>query len=483
MASLKSLAKDTAIYGMSSILGRFLNYLLTPVYTHVIDASTGGYGIVTEMYAYTALILVILTFGMETTFFRFANDEKIDHHTVFSTSFAMVAVLSFGFLGAVCGFIDPISEWMGYPDHKNYILLMACVVALDALQAVPFSLLRYRMKSGKFAMLKFAFIVLNVGLNLLYFCVLGYTDVFYVFALNLVCTAIIGLAFIPELCGIRWKVDLKLLGRMLNYSWPMLLLGIAGILNHSVDKMIFKHVYPDPVEGTVQLGIYGACVKVAMIMSMLMQAFRYAYEPIVFAANSGKGSEVEKKRYYANAMKFFLIFALLAFLGVMSCIEILAYIIDTDYREGLVVVPIVMTSEILLGVYFNLSFWYKLTDETYWGAIFSFIGCAVVIAFNLLLIPAYGYMACAWGGVAGYLVCMLASYVMGQIKNPIPYDLASIFRYVALAAGLYLCMELLPIDGLWAVPVKLLLVCVYVIYMLKKDFPIGSLLSKLRSKR
>ena len=242
---MKALAKDTAIYGLSSIVGRFLNYLLVPLYTHVISAENGGYGIVTNLYAYVALLLVFLTFGMETTFFRFANKEDENADTVFSTSMAIIAVLTGVFLTTIFGFITPISNTLGYAGHPEYILIMSVIVALDALQGIPFSYLRYQKKAIKFASLKLLFIAMNIGLNLTYFVWLGKSDVLYIFALNLVCTGFITLFFIPELTRIHWKVDLALLRRMLSYSWPILILGIAGILNQTADKMIF------PLQGII----------------------------------------------------------------------------------------------------------------------------------------------------------------------------------------------------------------------------------------
>ena len=433
---MKSLAKDTAIYGLSSIVGRFLNYLLVPLYTHVISAATGGYGIVTNLYAYVALILVLLTFGMETTFFRFANKDDENPHCVFSTSMAVIAALIALFLGALFLFIDP--------------MIMACVVSLDAIQAIPFSYLRYKKRPIKFAALKILFIMMNIGLNLLYFVWLEKTDVFYIFFLNLVCTGFITFFFIPEFAhehvaarayckerGMDFKiVDFGLLRRMLIYSWPILVLGVAGILNQTVDKMIFPLVYPDVAEGQVQLGIYGACVKIAMIMAMITQAFRYAYEPIVFA----KSKDGDKKVYYAQAMKYFVIFTLFAYLCVVGWMPLLQRIIGEEYRDGLQVVPIVMAAEIMMGVYFNLSFWYKLIDKTIWGAWFSLAGCAVLIAVNVIFIPRYSYMACAWGGVAGYGTAMLLSYVVGQRKYPIRYDVKAMLSYLLVTVAFYYAM-------------------------------------------
>lgn len=464
MANLKVLAKDTAIYGLSSIVGRFLNYLLVPLYTHVISAASGGYGVVTNLYAYTALLLVVLTFGMETTFFRFMNDEREDHDTVFSVAFGVIALLTSVFLGLVFGFSSSISSALGYADNPEYLQLMASVVALDALQALPFCHLRYQRKAMRFASLKLLFIAMNIGLNLLFFLVLGYRDVLWVFALNLVCTGVITFFFIPDVLRIRWRFDWSLLQRMLSYSWPILVLGIMGILNQAADKMIFTLVYPDESAAKVELGIYGSCVKVAMIMAMITQAFRYAYEPIVFA----KSKDSDKTEYYALGMKYFVIFTLLAFLAVMGYLPLLRYMVGSDYWAGLRVIPIVMAAEIMMGIYFNLSFWYKLIDKTYYGALFSLAGCIVLFAVNLWGIPRYSYMACAWGGFAGYGTAMLLSYIVGQRLYPIPYPLRSLAGYTAIAGAFYGAMTLVPSEwSMWqhlAVSTLLILAFAAIIY-------------------
>ena len=498
-SGMKVLAKDTAVYGLSSIVGRFLNYLLVPLYTNVISAESGGYGIVTNLYAYVALILVFLTFGMETTFFRFASKEEENPHQVFRTALGIVTTLSVIFLAVVFLFTAPIAHAIGYDGdaERLYIQIMACVVALDAIQAIPFSYLRFKGKAIKFATLKLLFIALNIGLNLLVFVGLGLTDVYYVFFLNLLCTGFITFFFIPELvaefssCGSNapdaaamqagsavangsW---VSLCKRMLSYSWPILVLGIAGILNQTADKMLFPMVYPDPREAQVQLGIYGACVKIAMIMAMITQAFRYAYEPIVFRLSGKRGgnagskgtSEDDSKATQANAMRFFLMGTLFAFLCVVGYMPLLQYIIGEDYRAGLRVVPIVMMAEIMMGVYFNLSFWYKLIDKTIWGAWFSLAGCTVLIAVNLIFIPQYSYMACAWGGVAGYGTAMVLSYLVGQRKYPIDYNLKTLGGYVALTVVLYYVMTdvstLLP--TVWQILSNTLLIAIYILYIIK----------------
>ncbi len=476
MSTLKSLAKDTALYGLSSIVGRFLNYLLVPLYTHVISAANGGYGIVTNLYAYVALLMVFLTFGMETSFFRFANKEDENPDTVFSTSMMVVGALAALFLCGVFGFISPISDLLGYSEHPEYILIMATVVALDALQAIPFGYLRYKGNALKFVLLKLLFIVMNIGLNLLYYVYLGHTDVLYVFLLNLVCTGTITFFFIPELLRIRWRTNRRLLRDMLSYSWPILILGIAGILNQAADKIIFPLVYPDRAQGVVELGIYGACVKVAMIMAMITQAFRYAYEPFVFSQSRDK----DKNQTYAAGMKYFLIFSLLAFLCVVGYMPLLQYMVGSGYREGLKVVPIVMAAEIMMGIYFNLSFWYKLIDRTIYGAWFSLAGCAVLFAVNIIFIPQYSYTACAWGGFAGYGTAMILSYIVGQKKNPIDYPLKSMAVYVGITLLFFAIMQMLPQEwpSLWRMAINTVLILAFVGHILYHDLP----LNKRRNK-
>ena len=473
MANLKSLAKDTAIYGLSSIVGRFLNYLLVPLYTYYMPHDTGDYGISTNIYAYTALILVLLTFGMETTLFRFANDDRSKPDTVFSTVMAVVGSLTLMFLLLIFGFIGPISEALGYSEHPDYLLMMAVVVALDALQAIPFSYLRFQKRAIRFASLKMLFILLNITLNVVYFVLLGKTSVFYVFFINLLCTGLITFFFVPDLFRIQWKFDGQLLRRMLSYSWPILILGIAGILNQVADKIIFPLVYPNEEQANVLLGDYGSCVKIAMIMAMITQAFRYAYEPIVFA----KSKDADKTEYYAAAMKYFLIFTLLAFLCVVGWMPLLQYIIGANYREGLGVVPIVMAAEIMMGVYFNLSFWYKLIDKTIYGAWFSLTGCLVLFAVNIIFIPQYSYWACAWGGVAGYGTAMVLSYVVGQKKNPIPYPMKDMATYVIATAVLYAVMKILPTSwpAILTLTVNTLLIILFTALIVKKDLPLSSL--------
>ena len=472
MAGLKSLAKETAIYGVSSIVGRFLNYLLVPVYTIALPASSGGYGVVTNIYAWVALILVLLTCGMETGFFRFANKGQDDPMRVYSTTLLSVSIGSLVFVALGLLFLEPIAGWLEYGEHPWYIGMMMIVVAMDAIQSIPFAYLRYKKRPIKFAALKLLFIFLNIALNLFYYVILEGNDVGYAFLFNLVCTSVVMVCMIPELRGFTYVLDKELLKRMLRYSLPLVILGVAGILNQVADKIIFPFVYPDEAEATIQLGIYGAASKIAMIMAMFTQAFRFAYEPFVF----GKSKEKDSREMYAQAMKFFIIFTLLAFLAVMFYLDILRHVIGRDYWDGLRVVPIVMAAEIFMGIYFNISFWYKLIDETRWGAYFSLTGCIILILMNIFLVPQYGYIACAWAGFTGYGVAMLLSYFVGQKKYPIQYDLKAIGMYVLLAAVLYVAAEYVSIDNIYLrMAYRTVLLLLFIAYVVKRDLPLNQI--------
>ena len=488
MANLKSLAKDTAIYGLSSIVARFINYLLVPIQTARFAASGGEYGIITNVYAYVSLLIILLTFGMETTFFRFMSKEGEDPKKVYSTALTMVMMTSLISAVLLMMFLYPIATAVGYADHPEYVAVMYVTVAIDAFMAIPFAYLRYLHKPLRFALLKIINIVLNITLNLLYLIVLPalrlnpfgiydeqFTlDVAFVFYINLFCTCTTLLMLWKEWTSQPFKIDKDTCKRMLSYTWPLLVMGLAGQLNQAASQILFPYLFDgSQEEARAQLGIYGACIKIAMIMVMITQAFRFAYEPFVF----GKSKDKDNRDTYAQAMKFYLIFTLLAFLVVMGYLDILKYLIGESYWDGLRVVPIIMAAEIMFGVFFNLSFWYKLTDRTIWGAYFSGIGAVVLITIDILLIPRFSYMACAWAGFAAYATSMLLSYFIGQRYYPIAYPIRQMSAYVLLTLVLFMAMQyagsVLP---LWAsLIVNTLLIAVFVAYLVKKDFPLSSL--------
>lgn len=488
MANLKSLAKDTAIYGLSSIMARFINYLLVPIQTAKFNAAGGQYGIITNVYAYVALLIILLTYGMETTFFRFMSKEGEEPKKVYATTLKTVGFTSLLFALIVIVFLNPIAGVLGYTDHPEYILVMYLTVAIDAFTAIPFAYLRCKHRPVKFATLKVLNITLNIILNLLYLVVLPYfkfnlfgiydanfsLDVVWIFYINIFCSVATMLMLGKELVALKNPFDWATCKRMLSYTWPLLVMGLAGQLNQCASQIIFPYVFDGTAaEARTQLGIYGACIKIAMIMVMITQAFRYAYEPFVF----GKSKDKDNKETYAKAMKFYIIFTLLAFLCVMGYMDILRHIVGRSYWEGLEIVPIVMAAEIMFGIFFNLSFWYKLTDRTIWGAYFSGIGAVVLIAMDILMIPQFSYWACAWAGFVSYAVSMVLSYISGQKYYPINYPIKDIIVYFVVAALLFVGISLAnaQLPTFAALAINTLLIVAFIVFIVKRDFPLSSL--------
>lgn len=442
--------KDTAIYGVSSIVGRFLNWCLVPMYT--ICFPVAEYGVVTYVYAVTALALIVLTYGMETGFFRFANHDRWkDPMLVYSTSLTSLAVTSALFCILVAAFIEPVTRWMECDGHEEYVLIMALCVAVDAFTALPFSYLRYKKRPVRFAFLKLVNIGINIGLNLffilacpaLYKTCPALVDWFYnpefgigyIFLANLIASLVMLAMLWPELHGFRWRFDGRLLKRMLAYSAPLLVLGVAGVLNQTIATILYPSLVPDHAEAMQGLGIYGANYKIAIVMVMFIQAFRFAYEPFIFAEARENGEK--RMQAYRDAMKYFIVFALFIFMAVMFYLDIIKFFISPRYFSGLKVVPVIMMAEVFFGIFFNLSLWYKLTDKTVWGMYFSLLGLAVTIGLNAVLVPRYGYMGCAWAAFACYAVMMLASFFAGNTRYPIGYPLTRIGAYFVTAAALY----------------------------------------------
>ncbi|MDE6197040.1 MAG: polysaccharide biosynthesis C-terminal domain-containing protein [Muribaculaceae bacterium] len=463
MSGIKSLAKDTAIYGVSSIVGRFLNWMLVPLYTNMFPVAE--YGVVTLVYAVVALALVILTYGMETGFFRFANHERwSDPMEVYSTSLISLAVSSTAFIALVAAFLPQAAAALECPGRPSFVMIMAVCVAMDAFMTIPYSYLRFRKRPMRFALLRLVNIGLNIGLNLFFIllCPLLYRHfpdivsrfydpsygIGYIFLSNLIASAVNLLMMVPELRGFGWKFNIRLWREMLVYSAPLLVLGVAGIMNQTIDKMLFPHLVSDPADATYQLGIYGANYKIGILLLVFLQAFRFAYEPFVFARGKSNGGD---KQAYSDAMKYFVAFALFIFLGVMFYLDIVRYLISPRYFSGLVVVPVIMLGELFFGIFYNLSIWYKLTDRTVWGARFSLAGLAVTVTLNVILVPRIGYMGCAVAALCSYGTMMVASYIIGRRYYPVDYKLRRLALYFCLAAALYAAgVYALPLLGLHA---------------------------------
>ncbi|MDR1407022.1 MAG: oligosaccharide flippase family protein [Tannerella sp.] len=449
---MKRLAKDTAIYGLSSIVGRFLNWMMVPLYTRVLTGGTRDFGTVTNLYGWTALLLVLLCYGMETGLFRFIN-KKEEHEPmrVYGTTLYSLGFTSTLFFVVCMLFLQPVSRWLAYAAHPEYIGMLAAIAAMDAFCCIPFAYLRYRHRAVRFATVKLMNIGLNILLNLFFLVVCplvhsshpGWTEWFYradygvgyILVSNLFASAFTCFMLLPEIIpGLRSGMDLRTLKQMLAYSFPVMILGIAGILNQTIDKILFPFLIENREIAMAQLGIYGACFKIAVVMVMFAQAFRYAYEPFVFARNR----ENDNRKAYAEAMKYFIIFAWAIFLGVVFCLDdALKYFVDAKFYSGLQVVPIVMLGELCFGIYFNLSIWYKLIDRTLWGACFSIVGCFLTFAIIVCFAPHYGYMACAWASVASNATMMILSYLVGRKKYPVAYDMRSALLYSLLATGLF----------------------------------------------
>ncbi len=484
MGKMKSLAKDTAIYGVSSILGRFLNWCLVPMYTYVLKDS-GEYGIITNLYAWTALLLVLLTYGMETGFFRFMNKKDENSQTVYSTTLISIAISSIIFAIGVIILQKPITNALGYNGYNEYIWIMGLVVAVDAFTSIPFVYLRQKQRPIKFAVIKLIMIFINIALNIFFLITCPWLwktnpeliswfynpdyGVGYILIANLISTTAVLFMLLPEIFEAKFEFNKPLMKRMLSYSLPLLILGIAGIANQTIDKILFPYLYGDYTEGMRQLGIYGACFKVAMVMMMFTQAFRFAYEPFIFGQHKDKNS----KEAYSDAMKFFVIASLLIFLGMVFFLDIIKLLIASTYWEGLRVVPIILASYLFQGIYFNLSLWYKLTDKTRYGAYFSIMGVILTTTVNVLLIPHFGYFACAWASFASYFLIMLLSYIYGQKYFPINYQLKKIAVYFMIATALYVVSIFINSSNIVLdYSIKSILLVIFISYFIKKDFPI-----------
>lgn len=478
---MKSLAKDTAIYGLSSIIGKFLNYLLVPLYTYKLE-NQADYGIVTNLYAWTALLLALLTYGMETGFFRFANRGDYDSKSVYRTAYFTLFSTSAFFAILVITLQQPIANVLGYADHSEFIAMMFATVAVDAFACIPFAYLRQQKRPLLFAGLKLLFVLLNIAFTVLFIVILRKTDVFYVFLSNILATGVQTLCLLPLTLPRGGRFSWSILRAMLRYSLPLLILSVAGIMNQTLDRILFPYLYSG-TDGQTQLGIYGACFKVAMVMMMFTQAFRYAYEPFVFAKHKDRNS-VEA---YADGMKYYVIFSYMILLGVIFYLDIFKFIIDKSYWDGLLIVPVVLWTYVFQGIYFNLSFWYKLTDETKWGAYFSLIGLAITLAIQIVGVPLIGYWASCGSSLVCYLVIMLLSYFIGQKKAPIPYDLKKIGGYtlltIVLLAVYYGSRYALHLHMWQSMVIGTILLAGYMGVVFKSDFPIKNYLYVLRNRR
>lgn len=435
MNPIRSLVGQTAIYGISSIVGRLLNFFLVPLYA--LQFSTAEYGQVTDLYTLTVFLLVVLTYGMETTLFRFL-EKSDDKAAVGSTAFTSLLLSSLFFLSAVWLWKTPIANALRYPEHSEYIVWFALILALDAITAIPFAWLRAKERAARFAVVRLTNIGVNIGLNLFFILLcpwlaqsgmgdswLGFVynpaiGVGYIFISNLVASAISLLMLMPVIRQFKISINPALWRSMMVYAIPLLFAGFAGAVNEAADRQLLKYLLPED-EAFSQLGVYGACYKLSIFMTLFIQAFRYGAEPFFFSYFKYENA----RQVYARIMDYFLLAMCVIFVGLNVFLEPIARIFlpNPAYREGLFVVPILLLANLFLGLYLYLSVWYKLSDQTKYGAYISLFGAFLTIVLNIWWIPLWGYVGAAWATLAAYGAMMMISYFLGQRKFPIPYRL------------------------------------------------------------
>jgi O-antigen/teichoic acid export membrane protein len=452
---IKKLLGQTAVYGLSSIVGRLLNYLLVPLYTQVF-ADPSDYGVVSELYAWVAFLIVFLTFGMETAFFRFLQDHE-DKDKVFLNGFLTVIGVNVLFFCSLLYFNQDIANVMLYPGHNEYIILLGAIVAIDAITALPLAKLRAENKALKFASIQFASIGVNIGLNLFFMLYLFDSTrpeegVLFILFANLIASLVKPLLLYRDFLSIKFSFDLQLAKEMLVYSIPLVIAGFAGIINETLDRILLKHITYDGLNpaslnfAEEQVGIYSACYKLAMLVTILLQAYRYAAEPFFFAQMKSE----DKNKVYAKVMNYFVATVCLVFLVVSLNIDIFKHFIRNEaYWSGLGVVPILLLANVFLGIYYNQSIWYKLSGQTRFGAYIAIVGATLTILINVVFIPEYGFYACAWATLVVYAFQMIASYYLGQRYYPIQYNLRKFFLYFGGALLLFVIAKLMQIDGVY----------------------------------
>jgi O-antigen/teichoic acid export membrane protein len=449
MSIIRKLASQTAVYGISSIFGRFLNYLLVPLYTYYFSAAE--YGVVSEFYAYAGFFSVLLLFGFETGYFRFRDKEHPRRDVAYSTALIFVVLINLGFFLGILLINSQLSAALNYANHPEYVLYFSIILILDAIAAIPFARLRAEDRAFRFAGIKVIEILVTVLLSLFFiiYCPKIYAEnpqswialvynpaigIGYIFIANLMASACKFLLLVPQLSGLAWGFDGELFGRMVRYSLPMVVIGFAGIINEMLDRVLLKYLLPYDLQTNMKmLGIYSACYKLSILMSLFIQAFRYAAEPFFFAYSD----QSDARKVYAVVLKFFVIFCVFIFLLVTLFIDFFKYFVGDEFRAGLEVVPILLLANLCLGIYVNLSIWYKLTDRTLMGALVSLAGAVLTIVLNVWWIPILGYVGSAWATLACYGSMAVVSYLLGQKYYPVDYDVKRVIGYIGLGVGLY----------------------------------------------
>jgi len=490
LKAITKLAGQTAVYGMGTIVPRLLNYLLlTPFYTRIF--AEGQYGVVTELYAYVAFLLVLLTYGMETSFFRYAESEQ-NKNRVFSTAMSSLFITSVLFVFFVSLFSQELAELIRYDKHPEYIMYFAIIVGADAFTAIPFARLRQENRAFRFAWIKIINVTVNIFFNFFFllFCPWFLKEypgtsietiydpqigVGYAFIANMIASLVTMVLLLPDIFRTRFEFSAALLKKMFAYGLPLLLVGLFGMINEVSDKVLFKFLIsvPDGIADRddyilSQLGVYGANYRLAVLMTLFIQMFRYAAEPFFFS----HAREENAQGLYASVMKYFIIFCLLIFLGVTLFLDIFKHFIGPDFRTGLHIVPVILLANLLLGIFYNLSVWYKLTDKTRYGAIIALTGAIITVILNVVLVPKYGYTGAAWAHLACYFTMVVVSFWLGRKHYPVQYDMRNILLYFVVAIGIYFLAQNLNISNvilMFAVNGLLILAFLFIAYIFEKN--------------
>lgn len=479
MSEVRTLAKQTVVYGLGTIVPRFLNYgVVTLFYTRIF--SKAEYGVITELYAWMVFLLIILTYGMETGFFRFSQNSR-DYEKVYSTTLISLLVTSAAFLIIVNIFIGPVSAVLNYRNNPDYIRMFAAIVAIDAFAAIPFARLRRENRALLFSSIKIANVVIIIG-SVIFFLLIapgiyershgwfrkvydpGY-GVGYVFLANLIGSAATLLMLLPFVILRKPVFDRELWKRMMAYSVPLLITGLSGSVNDTLDKVILRRMTGEE-NGLAILGEYGAGYKIAVLMALFIQMFRFAAEPFFFE----RAKQPDSKKTYASVMKYFIIAMLIIYLVINLYISGFQLIIGKDFRGALGVVPIVAMGYLMYGIYINHSIWYKLNDLTKFGIYITLIGAAVTVVINVLLIPVYGYMASAWAHVASYGSMIIVSYIFAEKRFKVDYDMKQFIPYFIIAIGMVLFGKYFNYPGIVAeLTVNTALILIFIAFAQYRD--------------
>ncbi|MFM9943669.1 MAG: lipopolysaccharide biosynthesis protein [Bacteroidia bacterium] len=486
MGTIKKLAGQTLTYGLSTIVGRFINFLLVPLYTAVYNPH--DYGIVTDVYALVAFLNVVLVYGMETSFFNFARKDENSVGKTYATGFNNLIITTSIFLVLGSLFYKQIAIPLGYSDHPEYILWFVWILALDALSALPFALLRQLEKPIKFSILKLLWVGINVLLNLYFLLWAPHLaakgisaplfnpeiGLGYIFISNLVASLVVLILLLPECLKFGFKADPELRKAMLNYAWPLIFIGLAGIANEMFSRVILKYLAPGE-DGLYELGVFGAFYKLSLIMTLFIQAFKFAAEPFFFSQHKNENAQV----LYARIMDYFVMVCVFIFVVTMLFIDDLAALLIRnesyyEHPDGMKIVPILLMANLFLGIFYSISVWYRLTNNTKKGSKLSIAAAILTVVLNVLLIPKYGFLASAWATLIVYAFLAVANYIWGQKYYPVPYNLPKLGLLLGLALLIYgLAFYINPILNMskWIVNPAWLLVFSGGLYLIEKQIP------------